>query len=585
MDTVDLPETAPNIPREKPDDLSDEASLKRRLQGVLLFRLLLGIFFLVLILVVQSHRGEDLAPGQPGSLYLFSVILFLFTIIAAWSLERVRNLRRFAYLQVLFDVEAVTFLIYLSGGVESIFSFLYMPAIVAGAVLLYRRGSLVSATACALSYGLLLDLQFFGWIAPLQIMGRTSLSPDSGAYFQSILMNIAGFYLTAYLAGYLAEAWMRSSLQVRAHKRDIHQLEMLHRNIIQSLSSGLVMINPNGEVLFTNDAAQKILGLSSDQIAGRTIQNIFSTLDHRGWSHRGPESYRDKPEILTRKELTYQRSSGETLSLGYSVSLLHRENGGTWGWVLIFQDLTPLRAMEEHLQRAERMAQAGKMASEIAHEIRNPLAAISGAAQMLQHEMAREPFHARLMSIISREVRRIDDLISDFLWMAKGPQKSENVAEVSVSTAIDEVVSQLKAKDILNENHKVEKVLEILPTFLMEPLRLRQVLWQIMANGLQAMPDGGILTVRVAESQAEAPEQGETIIEISDTGIGLAEDNRARMFEPFFTSKNSGTGLGLSIVYQLMESLGGRIEANSDGQSGTSVTLFFPSSSAFPLAK
>jgi two-component system sensor histidine kinase PilS (NtrC family) len=241
--------------------------------------------------------------------------------------------------------------------------------------------------------------------------------------------------------------------------------------------------------------------------------------------------------------------------------------------------------MEEHLLRTERMAHAGKMASEIAHEIRNPLAAISGAAQMLQHEMAQEPFHGRLMSIISREVRRIDDLISDFLWMARGPQKPESVTQVSVSAAIEDVFSQLKAKDIMNDGHKVEKVFEIMPTFLMEPLRLRQVLFQILANALQAMPDGGILTVRVAGSKAKDHEEGETLIEITDTGIGIAEENRARIFEPFFTSKNSGTGLGLSIAYQLMESLGGRIEANSDGQSGTSVSLFFPVTPPFPLAK
>lgn len=582
---MNLPESAVTTSETKPEDTFDEASLKRRLQGVLLFRLLLAIFFLILTLIVQSQRREDLPSGHLSSLYFFSVILFFFTIIAALSLKRVRHLRRFAYLQVLFDVEAVTFLIYLSGGVESIFSFLYMPAIVAGAVLLHRRGSLVSATACALSYGLLLDLQFFGWISPFQIMGKASLFRDSGAYFQSILMNIAGFYLTAYLAGYLAEAWVRSSLQVREHKRDFYQLEMLHRNIIQSLSSGLIMINPNGNVLFTNDAAQKILGLSSDQIIGRAIGNIFPALDKLGWLHGRPEPFQAEPEILSRREVAFQRPTGEKLCLGYSISLLNKENGETWGWVFIFQDLTPLRAMEQHLQRTERMAHAGRMAAEIAHEIRNPLAAISGAAQMLQHEMAQEPFHARLMSIISREVRRIDDLISDFLWMAKGPQKPENVIEVSVPAAIEEVLSQLKAKDIMNDGHKVEKVFEVMPIFLMEPLRLRQVLWQILANALEAMPDGGILTVRVAGLKAKDHEKGETLIEVTDTGFGIVEENRARIFEPFFTSKNSGTGLGLSIAYQLMESLGGRIEANSDGQSGTSVSLFFPLNPPFPLAK
>ncbi len=154
--------------------LPHDAALRRNLQGVLLVRLLLGIFFLVLTLLVRSHRAEELLSGQLQPLYTFSVILFLFTIVAALGLKRTSDLRRFAYLQLFFDVGAVTFLIYLSGGVESIFSFLYMPAIISGAVLLDRRGSMVSATASAISYGLLLDLQYFGWLTPLQLVGLPS---------------------------------------------------------------------------------------------------------------------------------------------------------------------------------------------------------------------------------------------------------------------------------------------------------------------------------------------------------------------------------------------------------------------------
>lgn len=585
MGTVNLRETAVENPDRRFEMTPDEASLKRRLRGVLLFRLLLAVFFLSLTLIVQSQRVEDLFSGQLRPLYTFSVILFSFTIVAALSLKRVRRLRHFAYLQVIFDVEAVTFLIYLSGGVESIYSFLYMPAIVSGALLLYRRGSLVTASVCALSYGLLLDLQYFGWISPRQLMGMAAQIHESGAFFHSLLMNIAGFYLTAYLSGYLAEAWLRSTQQIREQKRDLQQLETLHHNIIQSLSSGLLMISPKGEVLFANSAAQKILALPSEQVCGQTVDQLLPALNILNWPSAGPQPPQDQPETLVRKEIMYQRPTGEELCLGYSVSLLNQERGEGWGWVFIFQDLTHLRAMEEHLQRTERMAQAGKMAAEIAHEIRNPLAAISGAAQMLQRELAHEPFQVKLMDIVSREVRRIDDLITDFLWMARGSQKSAKIEEVSVPAAIEEVLAQLQAKDKLLDGHRVEKIFEIRPTFRMDPQHLRQLLWQILANGLEAMPEGGILTIRIAGSKTGADAPAQTVIEISDTGCGISEENRPRIFEPFFTSKNTGTGLGLSIAYQLMESLGGRIEINSDGQAGAMVSLFFPFNPAFPLAK
>ena len=585
MGTVDLHEKEVKAPDNQFEVISSEASLERKLQGVLLFRLLLAIFFLTLTLIVRSPRAEDLPSGHLMPLYYFSVILFIFTIIAALSLKRVTHLRRFAYLQVLFDVVAVTFLIYLSGGVESIFSFLYMPAIVSGAVLLFRRGSVVAASASALSYGLLLDLQYFGWISPLQIMGLTVQVRDSGAFFHSLLMNIAGFYLTGYLAGYLAEAWLRSTQQVREQKQDFLQLEILHRNIIQSLSSGLVMISSEGKVLFANDAAQKILALPADHINGQAIGKILPALNILEWPQISSPAPKNDPETLARREFIYQRPTGEKLSLGYSVSLLNKDRADAWGWVFIFQDLTHLRAMEEHLQRTERMAHAAEMAAEIAHEIRNPLAAISGAAQMLQHELAQEPFYARLMNIISREVRRIDDLISDFLWMARGSQKSTKVQEVSVPGAVEEVLDHLRAKSALLDVHRVEKIFEVAPAFLVDPQHLRQVLWQIMANALEAMPEGGVLSVRVAESQRGDQAECETLVEVSDTGCGISEECRARIFEPFFTSKNTGTGLGLSIVYQLMENLGGRIEIKSDGQSGATVSLFFPFNPAFPLAK
>jgi two-component system, NtrC family, sensor histidine kinase PilS len=530
----------------------------------------------VLTLLVQTHRAEDLLSGQLRPLYSFSVILFLFTIVAALGLKRARDLRKFAYVQLIFDVEAVTFLVYLSGGVESLFSFLYMPAIISGAVLLHRRGSMVSATASALSYGLLLDLQYFGWIAALQVVGPPSQARDIGAYFHSILMNIAGFYLTAFLSGYLAEQLRKSSQQVRDQKREFHQLEVLHRNITQSISSGLLIISPNGQVLFSNDAAQKILNLASEHIDGAPLKRIFPTLDILTWPDVTSATSPGTPQILARKEIVYTRPAGDELCLGYSVSFLKKDNGAAGGWVFVFQDLTRLKSMEEHLQRMERMAYAGKMAAEIAHEIRNPLAAISGAAQMLQGEMTRGSFHAKLMNIVSREVQRIDNLITDFLWLAKGAQRSEKKEEVSVCALIEEVFALLKAGDKVSEGHRLEKVFESSPVFVMDPQHLRQVLWHLMVNAVEAMPEEGALTVRVAAPNANLVPELKTLIEITDMGSGISEEDRERVFEPFFSTKKSGTGLGLSIVYQVMENLGGRIELRSDSESGTSVTLFFP---------
>jgi two-component system, NtrC family, sensor histidine kinase PilS len=572
-------------PEKGKENINDDTGLKRKLQGLLLFRLVLAVLFLLIALFVQSRRTEQLLPTQLGPLYFFSVLLFLFTIVAALSLNRVHHLRRFAYVQLFFDVEAVTFLVYLSGGVESIFSFLYMPTIISGAVLLQRRGSVVAATGCSLSYGCLLDLQYFGWLLPVQMFGSAPVS-DTGAYFPSLLMNLAAFYLTAYLSGYLAEQLRRSSQQVRKHARDFQMLETLHQNIIQSLSSGLLMVTPDGHVLFSNIAARKILALPQEQIDQQSMEGVFPTLDILSWPRASTSaSFDETPQALGRREITYRRPDGKELFLGYSVSLLKEGNGGNWGWVFIFQDLTHLKSMEEHLNRMERMVYAGKWAAEIAHEIRNPLAAISGAAQMLQADTAQNPFHARLTNIVSREVQRIDDLVTDFVWLARGSQKSEKVKEVSVCAIIEEVFAKLKTRDKVMDSHRFEKKFEAAPVFCMDPQQLRQLLWYLMSNALEAMPTGGTLTVRVAAADGRTHPGLKTLIEITDTGSGISEENLNRVFEPFFSTKTNGTGLGLSIAYQMMENIEGQIELHSDGQSGTSVSLFFPFDPVFPLAK
>ena len=167
----------------------------------------------------------------------------------------------------------------MTGGIESSFSFLYMLVIISSALLLYRRGSLFTASACALVYGLLLDLQYFGWISPLQLVAGTGQERDSGTYFFTILMNIAGFFLLGFLAGYLAEEVQRYSLRVREREKDLSKLATLHRSIVQSISSGLLTVDLNGRIIFSNNAAQEILGIKSGEIAGRSVTELFRAID------------------------------------------------------------------------------------------------------------------------------------------------------------------------------------------------------------------------------------------------------------------------------------------------------------------
>ncbi len=553
--------------------------LRRKLQGLLCFRLLLAIIFLALTVLVQSRREGDLLSAQLQPLYFLSCILFAFTVVAGFSLKQVKNLAGFAYVQLLFDVGAVTFLIYLSGGVESPYPFLYMPVIISAALLLFKRGSLLIASACSLAYGGLLDLQYFGWVQPLQIVSEAVQARDSGSYFHSILMAVAVFFVVAYLSGYLAEELQKSSTQLELQRRDHQQLEMLHQNIVHSMNSGLLTINVEGRVRFANRAAQDILGIPYGELFGGFFKSLFPEIDPQCWPQLPPSSFPpSSSEIVARQEIAYQRPTGEKLALGYTVSALQHETEEGAGWIFIFQDLTQLKAMEERVQRMERVDFAGKIAAEIAHEIKNPLAAMSGAVQMLQRNMQSNSMEGRLMQIVEREIHRINELVIDFLWLAKGARKPEKIERIAICTVIDEMLMLLKTRQKVNSRQRLDTSYQAAPVIAMDPQHFRQILWNLLVNALEAMPEGGDLLICVSHGNGgDSQECAEVRIDVRDSGCGIPDDVRDRLFEPFFTTKKNGTGLGLSIVYQLVETARGRLQVSSNHPTGTTFSLFFPS--------
>jgi two-component system sensor histidine kinase PilS (NtrC family) len=565
------------------DSNSDERRFRGKLKKLLLYRLMLAVFFLVLTLAVQSSRNADLLSSIFRPLYVFSCILFLFTIIGALCLERIRRLKHFAWVQVLFDLGAVTVLVYMTGGIESSFSFLFMLVIISSALLLDRRASLLSASACTLVYGLVLDLQYFEWIRPLQLVSVSGPQRDSGTYFFSILMNTAGFFLVAFLAGYLAEELHKSSRRVRQREKDLNELATLHRSIVQSMSSGLLTVDLEERIIFSNSAGEHILGIGSSEIEGRSLRELFPEIEISQLPRVQPAGGQ-KPFV--RMETVYTNPQGAQITVGYSASILQNESGEAFGWTMIFIDLTKLKAIEEHIQRMERLVLAGTFAAEIAHEIKNPLAAMSGAMQMLQGEMGENALHKKLMGIVQREIERINALVNEFLWMAKGSPKSAQVEDVAVCSVIEEIIALLRARKQVNASHCIRTDFLARPLVQIDPNHLQRVLWNLFINALEAMPRGGELSISVDIQDLPENSDRAARIEIGDTGGGIPDEALKRIFDPFFTTKPNGTGLGLSIVYQLVEKAGGQIEVSRPEPGDKTVfSLFFPISPSFSLAK
>jgi two-component system sensor histidine kinase PilS (NtrC family) len=390
-------------------------------------------------------------------------------------------------------------------------------------------------------------------------------------------MNVAGFYLVAYLSGSLVDELKKSSRREQVQQRNLHQLELLHWNIVQSMTSGLIMVDHAKHIRFANLAASEILELRGAALEGRSIAEVFPVLDLAAWSHlQRRDGSRNALETVARNELLFRKHSGEELCLGYTISVLQKDPEGRLGWVLIFQDLTKLKAMQEHVKRLEKVALAGRIAAEIAHEIKNPLAAMSGAVQMLRDEIQRDSVHSRLMQIVEREIHRINELVVDFLWLAKGAKKPEAVQEISLCQAIQETVALLRAERKVGLSRKVTTQFDASPVVAMDPQHFRQIIWNLLLNGLEAIGSDGELHVRVSEGSGNGAEGTEARIDIQDTGCGIPPEMRDRIFEPFFSTKQGGTGLGLSIVYQLIENAGGRITVSHLHPRGTAFSLFFP---------
>jgi two-component system sensor histidine kinase PilS (NtrC family) len=565
------------------ENRADASRLGSKLKKLLLYRLLIAVFFLIVTIAVQSRRDNALVGDLFNPLYLFSCILFLFTIFGALSLKHLRRLEMLALFQLLFDLCAVTGLVYMTGGIESSFSSLYVLVIFSAALLLGRRASLLAASACSLIYGILLDLQYFGIISPLKL-ATASLHPhDSGTYFFDILVNTAAFFLVGFLAGYLARELQSSKIRILEKESDLRNLQTLHTSIVRSMSSGLLTVDLEGRIIFSNNAAVKLLGISPEEFSNRLIIEIFPDID---FSCMQGADNNAAPLPATRLETHYSHPAGMRIVFGYSASALRQEDSKVFGYLIVFTDLTKRKALEEHIQRMERLVLAGRLAAEIAHEIKNPLAAMSGAAQMLSTETGQDPLHERLIGILQREIERVNTLVTQFLWMAKDSPQSESVEDVAVCAAIEEIVTLLKANKKAGTGHTVRTDFRAAPLIAIDPLHLRRVLWNLFVNAIEAMPAGGELSISVS-LQCPPPNSNTLVrIDVVDTGYGISEPVLQRIFDPFFTTKDSGTGLGLSIVYQLVEKAAGRIEVQSKQTGvGTTFSLFFPPSSSFSLAK
>ena len=259
--------------------------------------------------------------------------------------------------------------------------------------------------------------------------------------------------------------------------------------------------------------------------------------------------------------------------LGCSGAVLQDHKGDPFGHLIVFQDLTYYKQMEEALRRKEKLAAIGEMAAGLAHEIRNPLASLYGSIQLLQAEISLEGTQERLMGIVLKESERLDALITDFLLFAF-PHVGETES-IPLRELVEETLEVFKKGPHFHEGFNVDVRMD--PTVRIDGNRrqIQQILWNLLLNAAQSMSEGGEIRVEAEQTRSRAGVPSVSW-RVKDTGRGIAAENLTRIFDPFYTSRQGGTGLGLAIVHRIVENHGGRIHVRSDLGKGTVFEIELP---------
>lgn len=502
--------------------------------------------------IVYQLRGT-LSRPHPALpfLYLLAGFSYLQALISLVVLSRVRSLRLIIQAQLVWDLLFCTGLIYITGGIESLFSSLYILIIICGSVFLSRQELLFVASASAILYGSLLDLQYYGLLPlfetlsfPQQIDGRD--------VFYAVFVNVIAFFLTGILSGTLTERLRRSEQALQRKEIDYGELEKLNRTILANIPSGLMIINSSGRIRSFNPAAESITGSTLSEVYDRDVREVFPEL----------AVYDGEFKLIRRGEATVGDRSGSVRTLGYASSVVKDQRDMVVGLLVTFQDLTQLKRLEEQLIRADRLAAVGRLASGMAHEIRNPLASISGSVQLLMEESGIGESDLRLMGIVVKEADRLSSLLTDFLLYARpAPPQRE---EVDVSRLLDEL-SDLASGDNLFSRIDIQRAYPSGVRMFVDRQQFHQALWNLFINAAEAVGGEGTLCLGIEKG-------GQTII-VEDSGPGIPTGLREKIFDPFFTTKDHGTGLGLATVYSIVEGHGGVIEVGSGELGGARFSI------------
>jgi two-component system sensor histidine kinase PilS (NtrC family) len=527
----------------------------------MLVRLILTTFLLGITIFFQLSQSSKFLVYAAAPLYVLIGATFFLGLLYAIFLPRIPNLWGFSLAQVLVDVCYFTALVYFTGGPFSIFTLIYIFPIISAGILNLRRWAFITAGISSLSLILLIVLETQGIIPSAEWSWVSPWSTKSVGYLIWILIvHITIFFLVAFLAGTLSEQLSSAQASLDFSASQFRKLADLHISIVRSIDSGIITTDELDRITYINAPGAKLLGDSLSGMVGTPLASVLPVISDE----------LEKSGVRKNRFFTVEEVNGESVHLDIAVSDLTDEEGAPRGRLVIFQDVTQLKKMEDRIKLQEKQAALVRIAAGMAHEIRNPLASLRGATELLSSRSPDNEADLKLLNIVIRESDRLNSLLSDFLLTVFPRQSSAE--RVALTSIMEESVTLFSKDPRFNETVTLE-------TFLTEgievegdPSRLKQAFWNVMTNSLEAIQGKGEISIVLDRDQA----QKEATIVISDTGAGIDPEIRDRVFEPFMTTKERGTGLGLSLVLSVIEAHNGAVELESKPGGGSVFRIRIP---------
>lgn len=549
-----------------------ERDLRRKLAWLIGIRVGISTLLLGSAVVVQLTLPGAF-PVEP--LFLLIGLTYALNIVWTLTLKWAERYRWLVDIQLACDALIVSGFIAVTGGITSYFAALYvLPIAAASSVELTRGGFMVAMLSALLYVGIVLT-QYFGLaeIAGLPSLGQITLPPRRIAVYMTSL-NVFLFFSIAFLSGSLADRLQRAGAKLERASTEIADLQAFNQHVIDSLTSGLATTDLQGRILTFNRAAESITGLAALWVIGRRIEdvlelpaNVAADLDASQGLGRG-----------RRIETSYRTGDGRQIELGFTATHL-RTPGGNAGLLFTFQDVTDVKRLERDARLRQRLAAVGEMAAGIAHEIRNPLASMSGSIQILRQELPLSEEQAQLMDIVLRESERLNDTIRSFLAYAR-PQRF-SIARLDVRRVLNDAALLLRNSSEVQEGHVIEvEVPSSEVAFEADENQIRQIVWNLATNGLRAMRNGGRLRLGARVEALPGTTAGgrheSVVLEVADEGVGIPAEELDAIFQPFRGNFAKGTGLGLAIVHRIVSDYNGEIQVTSTPGQGTTVSVRLP---------